>query len=120
MCFFLFFFFVFLFLPGMITIGLTLPSAPEVGGLDGSGSDTVEVIPIKVRMTAPTIHIHTTNSPDHAHYCMLWYTDCTCTIPSLTFHQQYHESSHHYRHSPGGREGTGVGVGVGGSVMSTL
>ena len=44
----------------MITIGLTLPSAPEVGGLDGSGSDTVEVIPIKVRMTAPTIHIHTT------------------------------------------------------------
>ena len=58
--FFCFCFFCCFFLPGMITIGLTLPSAPEVGGLDGSGSDTVEVIPIKVRMTAPTIHIHTT------------------------------------------------------------
>ena len=44
-----------LFLPGMITIGLTLPSVSEVGGLDGSGGDAVEVIPIKIRMTAPTI-----------------------------------------------------------------
>ena len=43
------------FLPGMITIVLTLPSVPEVGGLDGSGGDAVEVIPIKIRMTAPTI-----------------------------------------------------------------
>ena len=63
----------------MITIVLTLPSAPEVGGLDGSGGDTVEVIPIKIRMTAPTILkfiFIQQNSPDHAHYCMLWYTDC--------------------------------------------
>ena len=28
---------------------------PEVGGLEGSGGDAVEVIPIKIRMTAPTI-----------------------------------------------------------------
>ena len=35
------------FSPGMITIVSTPPSAPEVGGLDGSGGDTVEVIPVK-------------------------------------------------------------------------
>ena len=33
--------------PGMITVILTLPSAPKVGGPDGSWGDTVEVIPIK-------------------------------------------------------------------------
>ena len=85
------------FSPGMITIVLTPPSAPEVGGLDGSGGDTVEVIPVKIRTTAPSMYPKFVspqqNSPEHAHYCILWYA-ATCTILGLTFHQQYHELSH--------------------------
>ena len=42
--------------PGMITIVQNLPSAPEVGGGDGSGGDTVEVIPMKIRTTALTTY----------------------------------------------------------------
>ena len=57
--------------PGMITIVLTLPSAPEVGGLDGSGGDTVEVIPMKIRTTAPSMYPKFVsiqqNSPEHVH-----------------------------------------------------
>ena len=55
----------------MITVVLTLPSAPEVGGLDGSGGDTVEVIPTKIRTTAPSMYpkfVSTQqNSPEHVH-----------------------------------------------------
>ena len=50
--------------PEMITVVLTLPSAPEEGGLDGSGGDTVEVIPRKIRTTVPYNRIH---APEHAH-----------------------------------------------------
>ena len=94
--------------PGMITIVLNLASAPEVGGCDGSGGDTVEVIPMKIRTTALTTYpynrIHL-RMP--MHYCMLWYTaiNCTCTILSLTFHQQYHELSHCYRYLLTWRQG---------------
>ena len=48
----------------MITVVLTLPSAPEEGGLDGSGGDTVEVNPVKIRTTVPYNRIH---APEHAH-----------------------------------------------------
>ena len=37
--------------PEIITVVPNLPSAPEEGGLDGSGGDTVEVIPVKIRTT---------------------------------------------------------------------
>ena len=50
--------------PEMITVVLNLPSAPEEGGLDGSGGDTVEVIPVKIRTTVPYNRIH---APEHAH-----------------------------------------------------
>ena len=77
----------------MITIVLTLPSAPEVGGLDGSGGDTVEVIPMKIRTILhhpcilnlyPYNRIHLSMSMPTD--CMLWYTaiNCTCTILGFT------------------------------------
>ena len=34
------------FSPGTITATLTSPVTPKVGGVDGSGGDTVDVIPI--------------------------------------------------------------------------
>ena len=43
--------------PGMITIVLTLSSAPEVGGLDDSGEDIVEVIPRKINKNYCTNHV---------------------------------------------------------------
>ena len=72
------------FSAGMITIVLTPPSAPEVGGLDGSGGDTVEVIPMKIRTTAPSMYPKFV-SPQQTHLsmpmptdCMLWYTAINC------------------------------------------
>ena len=95
--------------PEMITVVLTLPSAPEVGGLDGSGGDTVEVIPTKIRTTAPTMYsIHTTKLACPLLHAVVYSLNYTCAILSLTFH----ELSHCYRYLPGGREGAGVGVGV--------
>ena len=61
------------FSPGMITIVLILPSAPEVGGRDDSGEDTFEVIPVKIKTPAPSMYPkfesnkQFRNSPEHAH-----------------------------------------------------
>ena len=61
------------FSPGMITIVLILPSAPEVGGRDDSGEDTFEVIPVKLKhLHHPcTLNLYPynkfRNSPEHAH-----------------------------------------------------
>ena len=56
--------------PGMITIVLNLPSEPEVGGGDGSGGDTVEVIPIVYENKNYCIN----HVSIQQNYCMLWYT----------------------------------------------
>ena len=85
----------------MITVVLTSPVSPEVGGVDGSGGDTVEVMPTsKYRHTCEAFCGHF-----HMHH------------PRLNLIIKILRTG---RHLPRGREGTGVGVGVGGSVMSTL
>ena len=108
----------------MITIVLTLPSAPEVGGLDGSGGDTVEVIPMKIRTTC----ILNLYSYKRIHLSMSMPTDC---MHAVVYSYKLH--MHHsrfdlppaasliltlYGYLPEGREGAGVGVRD--SVISTL